>query len=325
MTTFLNQNIYLVSFAFSFIAFFLLCLGIVQYLNSRKIKTKMIKKIQQDGYNQGTPLDTDKVYEHPLSGRKPDNPLISFFSLFSFSTAKSSDAGSSVKLKFLRAGIAWKNIDTAFMGAKLFLPVFFVAVFVFLRIFVFKVMGEQWMIFTLVFLGLAGFYLPEIWLKQKADKRQILIFKGLPDALDLLVVCVEAGMGLDSAINRVGKEMETAHPDLSREFSLMNLEMRAGKQRQDALRNLASRTGIDEMNSLVTLLIQTDKFGTSVATALKVFSDSFMTKRFQKAEEMAAKLPVTMLIPLMVFIFPALFVVILGPAAISIYQNLILK
>lgn len=325
MTALLDQNIYLISFILFFIAFFLLCLGIIQYLNSRKIKAEMVKKIQKDGYGKDSLLDRDKFSEHPLSGRKTFNPLISFFSLFSSGKVKSSDTGPSIKLKFLRAGIAWENIDTAFMGAKLFFPVFFVAVLIFFRIFIFKVMAEQWMIFALVILGLFGFYLPEIWLKQKTDKRKILIFKGLPDALDLMVVCVEAGMGLDSAINRVGKELETTSPDLSREFALMNLEMRAGKQRQDALRNLADRTGIDEMSSLVTLLIQTDKFGTSIATALEVFADSFRTKRFQKAEEIAAKLPVTMLIPLMVFIFPALFVVILGPAAITIYQNFILK
>ncbi len=325
MTTLLYQYIYLISFILVFLVFFLLCLGIIQYLNSRKTKTEMTKKIQQNGYGQDSLLDTNKFSEQSLYGQKPDNPLISFFSLFSSDTAKSFDTGSSIKIKFLRAGITWKNIDTALMGAKLFFPFFFVAVFIFLRIFVFKVMGEQWIILILVILGLLGFYLPEIWLKQKTDKRKILIFEGLPDALDLLVVCVEAGMGLDSAINRVGKELETTSPDLSREFALMNLEMRAGKQRQDALRNLADRTGIDEMNSLVTLLIQTDKFGTSIATALKVFADSFRTKRFQRAEEIAAKLPVTMLIPLIFFIFPALFVVILGPAAITIYQNLILK
>ena len=159
----------------------------------------------------------------------------------------------------------------------------------------------------------------------QADKRKVILLKGLPDALDMLVVCVEAGMGLDSALDRVGREMNLIYPELSHEFSLLNLEIRAGKNRDDALKNLASRSNLDEMKSLVTLLIQTNKFGTSVATALKVFAESFRTKRFQKAEELAAKLPVTILLPLLLFIFPAMFVIILGPAAISIYQNVILK
>jgi tight adherence protein C len=129
-------------------------------------------------------------------------------------------------------------------------------------------------------------------------------------------------MGLDQALLKVGQEIEDTYPDLSREFAYLNLEIRAGKQRSEALRNLYLRTGIDEMNSLVTLLIQTDKFGTSVSKALQVFSESFRTKRYQMAEELAAKLPVKILLPLLIFIFPALFVIIMGPAAISIYKNL---
>jgi tight adherence protein C len=175
-----------------------------------------------------------------------------------------------------------------------------------------------------VFIALLGFYLPDLWLIVKSDIRKEKLFEGLPDALDLLVVCVEAGMGLDGAIHRVADETKLTNQTLSDELKLLNLELRAGKSRQDALRNLALRTNINAMNSLVTLLIQTDKFGTSVAKALQVFADSFRTERYQKAEELAAKMPVKLIFPLVLFIFPSLFVVILGPAAIRIYQNIIM-
>jgi len=157
----------------------------------------------------------------------------------------------------------------------------------------------------------------------KTSTRKNKIFEGIPDALDLLVVCVETGMGLDAAINRVAKEIKLSNEVLSEELNILNLEIRAGKSRQDALRNLAERTGIEDIHSLVTILIQADKFGTSVAQSLRVFSDSFRTKRFQKAEEIAAKLPVKLMVPLILFVFPSLFVVILGPAAIRIYQVLL--
>jgi tight adherence protein C len=132
-------------------------------------------------------------------------------------------------------------------------------------------------------------------------------------------------MGLDEGVNRVAQEIRLTSPDLSDEFKLLNLELRAGKERPDALRNLALRTDIEEMKNLVTLLIQADKFGTSVATTLRVYSDTFRTQRMQKAEELAAKIPVKLVFPLVLFIFPSLFVAILGPAVIRIFRNIILR
>jgi tight adherence protein C len=186
-----------------------------------------------------------------------------------------------------------------------------------------KILSNQIAVGLAVLIALGGFYLPDLWLKIKSNIRREKLLEGIPDALDLLVVCVEAGMGLDGAIHRVAEETKLTNPILSSEFKLLNLELRAGKSRQDALRNLALRTNIDAMNSLVTLLIQTDKFGTSVAQALRVFSDSFRTKRFQKAEEFAAKMPVKLIFPLILFIFPSLFVILVGPAAITIYKTFI--
>jgi len=165
-----------------------------------------------------------------------------------------------------------------------------------------------------------GFYLPGIVLDSRVKKRQKAIQHGLPDALDLLVVCVEAGMGLDAAMYRVCLELAPKEPILSSELRLLTLELRAGKSRREALRNLSSRVGLEDMGSLVAMLIQTDMFGTSIAQTLRVYADSMRTKRFQLAEEMAAKLPVKLLFPLILFIFPTLLIVILGPAAISLMR-----
>jgi len=160
-------------------------------------------------------------------------------------------------------------------------------------------------------------------LKWRVDKRKEKILKGFPDALDLMVVCLEVGTSLDAAIYRVGEEMKLGNKVLSEEFKLLSLELRAGKQRRDALRNLALRTDSEDVSTLVSLLIQTDKFGTSVAQALRVHSDSMRTKRYQRAEEVATKLPVKLLFPLILFFFPSLFVILLGPAVIQIIRILL--
>ena len=159
-------------------------------------------------------------------------------------------------------------------------------------------------------------------LARLAKRRAHRIRLSLADALDLLVVSVEAGLGLDQALTRVGAELAFAYPDLSSELRLVNLELRAGKPRPEALRNLADRSGVDDLNSLVTMLIQTDKFGTSVAQSLRVYSETLRTKRRQRAEEAAAKTGVKMVFPLVFCIFPAIWVVTIGPAAIRFVQVL---
>ena len=165
-------------------------------------------------------------------------------------------------------------------------------------------------------LGL-GYLLPGMVLARLARRRAHRIQLSLADALDLMVVSVEAGLGLDQAIQRVGNELAFAYPDLSDELRLVNLELRAGKARAEALRNLGQRSGVEDLNSLVTMLIQTDKFGTSVAQALRVYSETLRTKRRQRAEEAAAKTGVKMVFPLVFCIFPAIWVVTIGPAAIK--------
>jgi tight adherence protein C len=172
----------------------------------------------------------------------------------------------------------------------------------------------------LLLLGMTafGFFIPRFLLKRKLKERQRRIRLGLPDGLDLTVICVEAGLSLDQAMMRVGNDLSHAHPELSAEFHLFDLETRAGKPRVEALRNLAERTGVEDVRSLVGTLIQTDRFGTSVAQALRVHSDSLRTERRQRAEEQAAKTTVKMIIPLVLFVMPSLIFVTVGPAVIQL-------
>jgi tight adherence protein C len=168
-----------------------------------------------------------------------------------------------------------------------------------------------------------GYMLPAIVLARRAKARGHRIRLSLPDALDLMVVSVEAGLGLDQAIQRVGVELASAHPELSDELRLIGLELRAGKARSEAMHNLGTRTGVDDVISLVAMLVQTDKFGTSVAQSLRVHSVTLRTKRRQRAEEAAAKTGVKMVFPLVFCIFPALWVVTLGPAVIKFIEVLL--
>jgi tight adherence protein C len=167
-----------------------------------------------------------------------------------------------------------------------------------------------------------GFFLPRFILNKAISNRQRDVRWGLADALDLMVVSVEAGLGLNAAMMKVSSELKDVHPDVATEFELANLEIRVGRERDEALRNLAERTGVDDLRSLVAMLIQTDKFGTSIARALRVFSDSLRTKRRQRAEQEAQKAAVKLLFPLACFLFPTLFIAILGPAALNLMDVL---
>ena len=218
----------------------------------------------------------------------------------------------------VRAGYRRQEAATAMFGAKILLPAGLLSLVYFTKIYIYNPA------LILVGAGIVGFLLPELWLTWRVKKRQHRLRLALPDVLDLLVICVEAGLGLDQAILRVAQELKVAHPELSEELQLVNLEMRAGKTRLEALRELSSRTGVDDIKALVAMLIQTDRFGTSVARSLRVHSDSLRIKRRQRAEEMAAKATVKMVPPLVFFIFPALFVVILGPAVIAVARQLLL-
>ncbi len=178
------------------------------------------------------------------------------------------------------------------------------------------------MFFWVVVLAAVGFLLPDLWLTQAIAKRRDHIRLSLPDALDLLVICMEAGLGLDQAIIRVGQELKLSHPELSDEFLLVNLEQRAGKPRIEAWRKMGERSGVESVRSFVQMLVQTERFGTPVSKSLGVFADTLRTQRRQQAEEMAAKTTIKLIPPLVLFIFPNLFIVLLGPAIITIGRNL---
>lgn len=167
-----------------------------------------------------------------------------------------------------------------------------------------------------------GLFLPSFMLSRLITKRQQRISRSLPDALDLMVVCVEAGLGLNAALQRVGREMELVEPALAQELSTTNREIMAGRARDEALRNLGDRTGVGDLKSLVAMLVQTDRFGTSIADSLRVFSDSMRTKRRQRAEELVAKAAIKLIFPLLLFIFPALLIVLMGPALIKLPELL---
>lgn len=176
-------------------------------------------------------------------------------------------------------------------------------------------------IFALLAAGV-GYALPGFWLAHKTSQRKKQIQNGLPDALDLLIVCVEAGAGLDAAIVKASEELALSYPALAEELRLITTETRAGKPRLEAFKNFAARTGVDDVRSLVAMLVQTDKFGTSIAQALRTHAETSRTKRRQRAEERAAKLGVKLVFPLVFCLFPALYVVVLGPAIIKIMDHL---
>lgn len=225
-----------------------------------------------------------------------------------------------LKTKLTQAGLRSEGTAAIFLGLKfggLLLGIF---------------LGGGTVLFTsgfnqdsLVYTVLAGgflFYVPDVVLWFIARKRKDGIFMGLPDALDLMVVCVEAGLGLDQAMRKVADEMKKSARIVSEEFALCNFQLQMGRARVDVLHELGARSGVDDLRSLAAILIQADKFGSSIAQALRVQSDAMRTRRRQLAEEKAAKTAVKLIFPLVIFIFPAIFVVLVGPAAITIVNDM---
>jgi tight adherence protein C len=219
--------------------------------------------------------------------------------------------------RLVRAGIRRKDAPFVFNGVKLSLIIVFLAIFILTR-----QMGTNPLLYASLSL-LFGVLIPDLWLARRGAVRNDNIQLGLPNALDLTVVCIEAGMGLDQALMRIGQEIKRGFPDLSDELHVLGLEVNAGRKRSDALRNLGNRTNNQDLKALVAVLIQTDRFGTSVAQALRTFSDTLRVTRRLRAEEHAAKMGVKMMPPLVFLIFPALLIVIVGPAVIGIIRDLI--
>lgn len=309
--------------ALGFLTTFLVSIGIWQYFHQQGKIQELMKKIRQNSedYEQfGGQNSSPKTI-----GRLKSKILTFLGSLGKHAASDMSADYAKIRIRFHRAGFRRANVPAVFWGGKTFLAICLPVGFILARITVFKILNVQATLAICLCIALLGFYLPDIWLHIKIAGRKAKILEGLPDAIDLLVVCVEAGMGLDAAFNRVGEEMKLSNKALSDEFKLLNLELRAGKSRRGALQNFALRTDIEEVSNLVTLLIQADRFGTSVSKALRTYSDAFRTKRYQKAEQIAAKIPVKLVFPTILFIFPSLFVAILGPAAIRVYEMFLAK
>jgi len=301
----------------TFVAVMLFSLGIFFFVGYKQERWRLSKRIKQIGGVIRSEEFTDVFY------KIKDQVVKAVGSLGKLVKPKSEGGASHLQKNLLRAGYRRESASVIFLGLKAFLAIVFLGASVLIRIWVLKTISSFHLILFSIVLAYIGFYLPNLWLRIKSARREEKILQGFPDALDLMVVCVEAGIGLDAAINRVGEEMKLSNKVLAEEFRLLSLELRAGKQRRDALRNLATRTGLEDVSSLVSLLIQTDKFGTSVAQALRVHSESMRIKRYQKAEELATKLPVKLVFPLIIFIFPSIFVTVLGPAIIQIFRVLL--
>jgi tight adherence protein C len=227
---------------------------------------------------------------------------------------------SPLRLRFLNAGIRHPDARLVFFGAKALLPLILAGLaFVALR----GTSQGLTQLFYVLVSALIGCYLPNIVVHFMAKSRQREVFENFPDAADLMLVCVEAGLGLDAGLTRVADEIKRKSEALAEELHLTNLEIRAGGTREKSLRNLALRTGIEEIGTFASMLTQADKFGTSIGESLRVFSDDLRHKRQVRAEEAAAKVPTKMLFPLVVFIFPSVVMVVLGPAIIQVVRTML--
>jgi tight adherence protein C len=227
---------------------------------------------------------------------------------------------SPLRIRFINAGIRRSDARLIFFGCKTLLPL----VFAFITYLMIRGTEDGLGLTLMMYLAIAalfGCYVPNliVWLAARSRKREI--FENFPDASDLMLVCVEAGLGLDAALAKVTSEMQMKSVALAEELHMTTLEIRAGGTREKALRNLALRSGLEEISAFATMLTQSDKFGTSVADSLRVFSDDLRHKRQVRAEEQAAKIPTKMLFPLVLFIFPSIIMVVLGPAAIRIIRT----
>jgi tight adherence protein C len=230
------------------------------------------------------------------------------------------DGRNALRTGLIRAGYRRSQAVLVFLGSKIVLAALLPLLWV---IVAYATARPAASIFGIgVGAAILGFYLPTFYIGLRQSQRHDAVLTALPDALDLMVVCVEAGLGVASALQRVAIEMQLPSPVLSAELALVNQEMQTGMSRTDALRNLAERTGVQEIYSLVAMLIQTDRLGTSVAQALRSHADSMRTKRRQRAEELARKATVKLAFPLVLLIFPALFVVLLAPAVIQLLRAL---
>lgn len=230
---------------------------------------------------------------------------------------------SALRTRFMNAGLRGKSAPILYFAAKTLLAALLPILLWLVLLLSGTALGANGMMAALLAAAAAGFYLPNLILARMVAARQLQIFEHFPDALDLMTICIEAGLAMDAAIARVAEEMTPIAPVLGEELHLVTLELRAGSGKEKSLRNLAMRTGVEDVDTLVAMLIQAERFGTSIGDSLRVHSEHLRTKRRQRAEEAAAKVALKLLFPLIFCIFPALMMVLLGPAMIQVYRVLL--
>ncbi len=260
------------------------------------------------------PSDMNVLLDAPAA--RPGARMARMVEPFQRIVPRSAVEASVVQKRLTRAGYREKTYVNIFYGAKVLIPAVFCFTITVTRIYAFAGFFSY-----IMALGL-GFLLPDFWVGNRIKARQTSLRLGLPDALDLMIVCVEAGLGMDRAIQRTTEELSLSQPEIADELALVSLEQRAGRTRAAAWKNFGERTGVESIRALASILIQADKFGTSVGKTLRAHADTLRTRRRQDAEEQAARTTVKLIFPLVLFIFPALFVVTLGPSMIVILDQM---
>jgi tight adherence protein C len=291
---------------FSFLAVFILVASGGLLLFYREAMIQRLSAVILPGVKRGTLRGTLE---------QTGSALGSMVERFERVVPKNQAEVSVIQQRLIRAGYRRDSAVNLFYGAKVLIPLFLCLVAFTTGI------GSYSPFFVYLSALALGFLLPDFWLGNRITARQARIRLGLPDVLDLIVICVEAGLSLDQAVARTSDELNIAHPAICDELGIVVLEQRAGCPRADAWRHFAERTNVESVRNLVSVLVQSEKFGTSIAKTLRVHSDTLRTQRRQKVEEQAAKTTVKLVFPLVLFIFPSLFLVTLGPAAITIMES----
>ena len=299
----------LIALALAFLAYALLALGLVKLFHQRQIN----RRLQQTHSAQST-----ATVREPLQVQQEGGWHALLVSMSKLSVPEGDWQNSQLRLKFIRAGFRGPTAAQTYFSIKTILTLFLPLLVALLIGVLSPATPYPRLALYAVSLAGIGYYLPDIYLGWMTRRRSDEMRDTLPDLIDLLVICTEAGLGMDGAINRVSLEIARSSKILAEEFNLAALEIRAGSGRSTALKNLALRINLEDLDGLVSMLVQADRFGSSVAESLRIQSEVMRMKRMQRAEEIAAKVPVKMLIPLIFFIFPALLSVLIGPAVIQI-------
>jgi tight adherence protein C len=313
-----QQFLLFATLGFAFMAAVLLVAGVAGYVASRRDRLSRRLVEVAGGGERSSGSAAAIAFSSPWWRQQVEQVV---GSLSQWNDPKDELERSNISRKISQAGFRGKGSLRIYLGTKVALMTFGLLIGLTITQFV-SGLSTTGTLSVWMFSAAVGFYIPNVYISVKRSRRRSHLFKVLPDMVDLLVICMEAGMALSAAIRKVAEEIYVASPDMHQELRLVLLEMETGLSRADALRHFAQRTGVDDINALSGMLIQADKFGTSIARSLRVFAESMRTRRTQKAEEAAAKTPVKLALPLILCIFPVLFIVILAPACIKLWSHL---